>query len=95
MKVELKSANTRRSTASEKKGVSEKFATDKSTLYFLNSSFCVNIQVARSLGSQHGQAELDNQANSDRAEPDKFIDRPFVGPRLTELHADEVKNKGN
>jgi len=94
MKVELKSANTRRSTALEKKGVSEKFATDESTLYSLNSSFFVNIQVARSLGSQHGQAHLESKANNDRAEPEILIDRP-VGPRFLELHAEALKNKGH
>jgi len=94
MKVALKSANTRRSTASEKKGASEKFATDESTLYSLNSFF-INIQVARSLGSQHGQDELDKEASSDRADPDNFIDRPFVGPRFLQLHAEALKNKGN
>jgi len=92
MKVELKSANTRRSTASEKKGVSEKFATDKSTLYFLNSSFCVNIQVARSLGSQHGQDELDKEANSDRAQPHILQTK---GQRFVEQHASGMHQKGN
>jgi len=94
MKVELKSANTRRSTASEKKGASEKFATDESTLYSLNSFF-INIQVARSLGSQHGQDELDKEASSDRAEPQKRILRPVGGPRFLELHASGMHHEGN
>jgi len=91
MKVELKSANTRRSTASEKKGVSEKFATDESTLYSLNSFF-VNIQVARSLGSQHGQDELDKEANSDRAQPHILQTK---GQRFVEQHASGMHQKGN
>lgn len=37
----------------------------------------------------------DKEASSDRADPDNFIDRPFVGPRFLQLHAEALKNKGN